>query len=122
MSQLHYSLHASKEFDYALLNGGKQLPFRVCIFLPQDHPPSLAHRRMAKTMGLKTELLFGICALKKLTSQVDALLAQPLNSSRLLDCHEMRSHFESRPKRVDILSYKSQSEPAKIAIHSFGEY
>ena len=122
MSQLHYSLHTSKEFEYALLNGGKQLQFPVCVFLPQDHLPSLALWRMARTMGLKTELLFGICALKKMTSQVDALLAQPLDSSRLLDCHEMRSHFESRPKRVDILSYKSQSEPAKIAIHSFGEY
>ena len=66
MSQLHYSLHASKEFDYALLNGGKQLQFPVCVFLPQDHLPSLAHRRMAKTMGLKTELLFGICVLKKI--------------------------------------------------------
>ena len=53
---------------------------------------------------------------------MDALLAQPLDSSRLLDCHEMRSHFESRLKRVDILSYKSQSEPAKIVIHSFDEY
>ena len=57
-----------------------------------------------------------------MTSQVDALLTQLLDSSRLLDCHEMRSHFESRPKRVDIVSYESQSEPAKIAIHSFGEY
>ena len=66
MSQLHYSLHASKEFDYALLNGGKQLPFRVCVFLPQDHFPSLAHRSMAKTMGLKTELLFRICVLEKI--------------------------------------------------------
>ena len=53
---------------------------------------------------------------------MDTLLAQPLDNSRLLDCHEMRSHFESRLKRVDILSYKSQSEPAKIVIHSFGEY
>ena len=43
MSQLHYSLHASKEFDYALLNGGKQLQFPVCVFLSQDHLPSLAH-------------------------------------------------------------------------------
>ena len=53
---------------------------------------------------------------------MDALLTQPSDSSRLLDCHEMKSHFESRPKGVDILSYESQSEPAKIAIHSFGEY
>ena len=66
MSQLHYSLHASKEFEYALLNGGKQLQFSVCVFLPQDHLPSLAYRRMAKTMDLKTELLFEICALKKI--------------------------------------------------------